>query len=264
MKIIDKIQKLLRHAESARQIGNIAEAEAFAAHVQTLLIQHKLDIATVERTMLDLEDPIEHRFVEGDEFGQRSKKRREGWTEGLACVIAENHFCRMAVTPNSNAITFFGRRSDIEITIFMFTYLSRLAAKFGQLELALAKFPYRKVKHRKPTANPTWRHQITGKKWVGDKRFLDSFHLGFRAAINWRYVEQRKAAETDQIQALVLGRSDNAVAEFAAQFTSPARKVKLAASHVDAQAVGWAKGQEVDLNLKGVRSSQPVAGLLQS
>jgi len=36
-KIIDRLRKLIRHERSAREIGNVAEAAAFAATIQALL-----------------------------------------------------------------------------------------------------------------------------------------------------------------------------------------------------------------------------------
>ena len=46
--VIDKLRKIMAHAASAREIGNLAEAEAFAAKAQELLLRHKLDMTEVE------------------------------------------------------------------------------------------------------------------------------------------------------------------------------------------------------------------------
>jgi len=40
--IKDKLRKLIAHEQSARAIGNVAEADAYARHVKTLLRRHGL------------------------------------------------------------------------------------------------------------------------------------------------------------------------------------------------------------------------------
>ena len=45
--IIDKLQKLLNHERSARTIGNVAEAEAFAAKISELLFEQRISPASV-------------------------------------------------------------------------------------------------------------------------------------------------------------------------------------------------------------------------
>ena len=47
--IIEKLRKLIAHEKSARSIGNIHEAEAFASRIQTLLDEHKLSMGEVEQ-----------------------------------------------------------------------------------------------------------------------------------------------------------------------------------------------------------------------
>ena len=53
--IIEKLRKLIAHEQSARTIGNIAEAEAFASKIQDLLTAHKLDMSEVDFQARDIE-----------------------------------------------------------------------------------------------------------------------------------------------------------------------------------------------------------------
>ena len=46
-RIIDKIKKLIKHERSARQVSTPEEAAAFAARIQQLCIQHKIDAETI-------------------------------------------------------------------------------------------------------------------------------------------------------------------------------------------------------------------------
>lgn len=46
--IIEKLRKLIAMEQSARSIGSLAEAEAFASKVQELLSKHKLEMSEIE------------------------------------------------------------------------------------------------------------------------------------------------------------------------------------------------------------------------
>jgi hypothetical protein len=49
-KILDKLGKIKAHMESAQEIGNEAEAQAFAAMLQSLLLKHKLEMTDIQYT----------------------------------------------------------------------------------------------------------------------------------------------------------------------------------------------------------------------
>lgn len=91
-KVIDKVQKLHAHAESAKKIGNEAEAQAFAAKVQELLTQYKLSMSDVEFARRDDEDPIDQAEVNLTKHGFRTKQVRIEWQEMLAAVIGRSSF----------------------------------------------------------------------------------------------------------------------------------------------------------------------------
>lgn len=46
--IIEKLRKLIRHERSAREIGSIAEAEAFAERIQSLCDEYNLSISEID------------------------------------------------------------------------------------------------------------------------------------------------------------------------------------------------------------------------
>jgi sugar phosphate isomerase/epimerase len=48
MKIIEKLKKLIRHEQSARTIGNLGEAENFAARIQELLDAYNLSLSDID------------------------------------------------------------------------------------------------------------------------------------------------------------------------------------------------------------------------
>jgi 1,6-anhydro-N-acetylmuramate kinase len=46
-KILEKLGKIKAHMESAQEIGNEAEAQAFASMLQNLLTKHKLEMTDI-------------------------------------------------------------------------------------------------------------------------------------------------------------------------------------------------------------------------
>ncbi len=121
-KLLDRIRKLHAKAESARAIGNDAEALAFAAGVQKMLAKYKLDMSELEMQTLDKVEPIGSTYVRSE-----GKSKRVAWAELLASVVARAHYCRILVIPNSDTIVLVGRPTDRQVAEFVFSTLRRTA-----------------------------------------------------------------------------------------------------------------------------------------
>ncbi len=124
--IIELLQKLINHERSARSIGNIAEAEAFAVKIQTLLTEHKLSMSEVEYQEQEKFDPIGNEVVGADQVGMKDG-RFEYWLGCLASAIAENFFCHALRFSASRKINFVGRNSDRAAAVEMYGHLVRTA-----------------------------------------------------------------------------------------------------------------------------------------
>lgn len=46
--VMELLAKLMRHEQSAREVGSLAEAEAFASKVQAMLTKHKLEMSEIK------------------------------------------------------------------------------------------------------------------------------------------------------------------------------------------------------------------------
>jgi len=57
-KILEKLGKIKAHMESAKEIGNEEEAQAFAAMLQNLLLKHKLEMTDVQYAREMQDEPI--------------------------------------------------------------------------------------------------------------------------------------------------------------------------------------------------------------
>jgi hypothetical protein len=243
-KIIDTIRKLQRHAESAASFGSRAEAEAFAARAQKLLLDYKLTQEAVDAADFEGSEIMGGCVLRPSQFGQKRSKRRVAWTEDLAQTVAEGHFCRAACLPGSNKIVFLGRRHDVEIAVYVFCRLARTSAKTARLELRETKLEYKQdgLSHL----------------WPGDKIFTDSFHLGFSAAILGRYKQQREQAEQVHAHALILHSEDAALKTFVSSFTNYHQARPLRRSEVEDTAMlqGFKAGNAVDLETPGLRGQR--------
>jgi hypothetical protein len=129
--IVDKLSKLLAHEESARALGSIEEAEAFAGKIQSLLTRHKLTMNDVAYAKQEKDDPIAGNYVKASSVGLDDKKSRSDWLENIAQVTAQICYCRMIVIRYSNAVVFVGRTSDTRNAKKLYAMLATTARKLS-------------------------------------------------------------------------------------------------------------------------------------
>lgn len=126
--ILEKVRKLFAHAESAGQLGNQAEAEAFAAKANALLVQHKIDAA-----LLRQEDDTPDELVDVTELGAKDvfgTALVAGWRSILLNGITKAHFCR-AIKTGRGMFTVVGAKSDREVALYLLEQLLRVAPKLA-------------------------------------------------------------------------------------------------------------------------------------
>lgn len=130
--IVEKLKKLIAHEQSARVIGNTAEAESFATKIQEMLVRHKLSMSEVECAAEDQTNPI------GTAVSPTKKTRVASWAGVLAWGIAQSFYCDHLVRDGhgrrKTEIAFIGRESDREAAAALFNYLYALG-----IEMAVAK-----------------------------------------------------------------------------------------------------------------------------
>src|ERR1017187_8732928 len=66
--VMEKLRKLIAHEESARSMGSLAEAEAFAGRIAEMLTQHRLERSDVE-VKAETAEPIGQDRVTAEEAG---------------------------------------------------------------------------------------------------------------------------------------------------------------------------------------------------
>lgn len=93
-KFLLKLKKLLEKAESAKELGNLEESEAFFGKISELLLKHNLEISDLN---FDLPQP-ENKIVSDLNSEERIEYGREviegiEWERTLMDIICKAHFC---------------------------------------------------------------------------------------------------------------------------------------------------------------------------
>lgn len=196
-KVIDLVRKLITHEKSARSIGNIKEAEAFADRIQKILDSHKLGMSEIDWTEREQGEPIawEHVSSKDPDFHYLGKRRY--WQIRLAKAIALCNTCTVILhRGHGNQLFFVGRTSDRELCKVLFLYLLNLAYDLNercvQQDRGEQKFKY------VCTLKPWQDYDINAfNTWM--RRYKASWFAGYSEAVserfNERYRESRRQAE---------------------------------------------------------------------
>jgi len=227
--LTEKLQKLIAHEKSARAIGNVEEAEAFAAKVAEILFKHNLSMSDVEVKEQEQTEPIGRECVQGN-------KGRTVWMEILASAVAKSCFCRWSIIKSTSTQIFIGRTSDREAAAALYGHLLGCATRMcnGQKRELRERNPYKDAYER----------AVWARKWGQD------FLAGFAGAVAQRLGAQQKQLEasSSSATALVL-RKNKALDEFmgAHYGGKRARACKLTVASKSAFLHGYAAGSAVNL-----------------
>lgn len=196
-KLLDKLQKLKRHAESAKAIGSEAEAQAFAEKIQNLLLEHDLSMSDIEFERMEAEEPIERNLVNFRQYDVKVKKIRCAWMERLASMVARANFCRIIVISGTSNFYLVGRREHRAVAEYMIVTLTRAIIDISKHEHGV--YSYECYKRDGNTS--------------GARGFKDSFITAFLMRLFERIEERKKTAGTSTSTALVRINKEDAAVE---------------------------------------------------
>lgn len=132
--IVEKLQMLKAKADSAKSIGELQEAEIFAAKVQELLLKYKLDMTEIEYHQKEENEPIVDKRFNFSDNDLKYRGRRVHWIETLAQCIAEAYQCRILVYRGTANFLFVGTKRDIELSEYMFITFYTVAERISKRE----------------------------------------------------------------------------------------------------------------------------------
>jgi len=192
--VIDKLQKLIAHERSARTVGNIAEAEAFAAKIQQLLTTHKLEMSEIEIQEREESEPVGEARASPVEAGWRRTGYRVEWQTSLASDIAKANGCQLLVLPGCNIVFFVGRDSDRNTAKTMFLYMLEMARNLAEIE-AVRCIEIERCKCYERWGLQEWRNMMG--TWM--KQFRESFAIGFAGAVGRRiYLQYQEMVQAER------------------------------------------------------------------
>jgi hypothetical protein len=242
--ITEKLSKLLAMEEGARAIGNLKEAEAFAAKVQEVLFKYNLSMSDIEVEQQERDEPVGKGRIDFLETGTRT-----AWVESLGAAAATICFCKMYVVLNSSVLFFAGRESDRAAAIALLGHLMGCAKSVCNKEAREARQsnPFKENAHGWPGDS-----RIVSERNKWNARWRASFLLGFGNAIYTRVMADRMvlAAESSKSGAMVV-RKEAAIAEWAK--TQKSKRPRSMVARVDTAAynAGVQAGQNTNLKARG-------------
>lgn len=242
--IIEKLQKLINHERSARDIGSAAEAETFAGHIQKLLTEHKLSMSEVEFEAQDIADPIGETMLHG------AKANLPVWKMYLAKSIAESLFCRNLGFKKSSSVSFIGRKSDCQTCADMYTYLVGLAKSLCKKDADAYMGGATIVKFKADVLAKGYASESMD-RWL--KKTRREFEKSFLLAYGWKILERlatNKQAIDPQAagQGLIL-RDTLAIDKYIEDNMSVENSVRRppVAGHAAGAAAGESRGDSISL-----------------
>lgn len=227
--IKEKLRKLIAKEESARELGNLAEAEAFAAGIQRLLLEYQLELSDLKT---DRPEEISRELVELKDLLGRNEA---SWIYDLYRVGAENNFC-MVIYPYRMSDPYLFLIGEPTSREFVHYFVHQLVSKLRAL------------------ARKSWSEYEGPEK---RNTFIRGFLAGAVVGIRQRLFTEREKVirNTPQANALVLTK-DLKVKQWVSQNMTVKKAKPSKTSSQDGWGKGFEAGNSVTIN-KGVKGTNP-------
>lgn len=235
-KVLDKVQKLKAHAESAEALGSEAEAQAFAALYQRLMLQHNLEMSDLEFASLDVEDPIERHEVDWERYAHK-KTTSQPWEVRLANLVMKAHNCRHIRFRGSNRFVIIGRKADAQVAEWMYVTLHRACQRIANDE----------------TARYRWQSYKKYGSTAAARGFKKSFVQGFIVRLNERLESTFQETVTTETALVRVNQMTKKLDEFMdTQGVVHTKSMMRPANHGEGYQRGRAAADRVDLTGKAI------------
>lgn len=224
LKVIERLKKLHNMATSAREVGNLAEADSFMEGVSKTLAKHNLDQSVLALDLRELTDPLDYEGCYG--ATKRGRDKPQEWIHDLAVSVAHAHFCAMNYHVASSYVWFYGRRSNVQTAKRMFLYLRDMAEREGmkawsrQIRTIKAAYGYRVQSE----TSINWYLS-----WLG----------GFADEVGRRYYQMRARVESDRGMSVVLVSVRKEANDYAKSNLGDPEKVKEETKEIQQSGSHW-------------------------
>lgn len=257
-KLLDKLVKMQDARDGEARLGNEAAAEAFAAAINRMLIEHELSPTDVDYARTRDDDPIVELSTDLSKYRIETRKVRVAWQETLARIVANAHLCTFLIHSGSNSIIFVGTRSHATVAEYVYGTLVPAAQK-------MCDAAYHDYGMESIAEFGKWKAREPG--------FRESWMAAFTERIRERFDEARRAAVA-QAAVDVPGGTSQALMRLDGQLirvrkyvddkfrgkASPLRRVS--AYHAEGRARGRVAADAVPIGRRGVTGSSSPRKLL--
>jgi len=256
----DKLKKLMDKAESAKQIGNLEEANSFASKVNDLLLKYNL-------SKKEISEHGQEPDVDGIEPDIEVRKAHSDWMSHLLNTLAEYNYCHVIFTSRKSdkeyKITIIGAPENVEVVAYLYDLLKYKFQDISKkqfterlrewqtvntytlshlLNLGIRQSDIKETKSGCTIKKP-WKYS---KKFPNRPKFFKSFYLGAIAGIRQKMREDKERGQqsemAEQINALVKV-NDSAIEKYVEKHFPDIKTAKSRAAKVDASA--YLKGMEI-------------------
>lgn len=228
-------------AESAKNLGNMHEAEAFALKVNDLLTKYNL-------SKFDVGEKKEKNPIDNQELKDITPAKNEGqWILDLYGVICRYNFGKMIIVNSHNRetgkpfkyATLFGTKDDLEVIRFLGEQLEHKIRFAG-------KSTYRNV----------------GSTVTKKNTFLRSFYMGAVDGISFKFMQLRDQQQKDNsmVTTLVVSRNKHIDEAINEKFSNLKKGKVRKQNKNDGTLLGFMAGKNMDIN-KGVGNGMESAKL---
>lgn len=249
-KIIDKLQKLIKQEQSARHIGNLAEAEAFATKIQEFLLNYQLSMSDIQIEYEAENESVDKEEIHPRDVGQQLGFGNISWQVSLLKNIALSNNCKNIVSRNSNIQYVVGMNTDRQIVIALYAYFVQLAQDICNLEFESHKL--------------TWEYpsqESTGKKrsytLIWKKSWLEGFADSVGNRLYLAYLKAIKEVEEDQQQGLIHLRDKEALSKKYIEDNTVSKKRSISSNkNYGAYQSGKEMGNKVSISGKNLEGQK--------
>lgn len=268
--IKEKLQKLMVKADSAKEIGNAAEAAAFSAKVNDLLTKYNLEMA-------DIEFSKEDEVIADDQKGLILLNKTGRWTSRLLSTLCNYNYCKCVYhtfgRSKEMCVTIIGKKENVEVVRFLYDILKSQLEKIAKNEWRLymkdIQLKILAARQEVLTESSKMTENMVKKPWkyfksvMNRQAFYKSFFLGAVVGVNERLESEMKKAEVtygEKVTALVRV-NDAQIERFIAEKFGKLGGFKKAKS-ISINSSVYEKGLEAGKNasmVKGVATGASVA-----
>lgn len=113
--LIERVKKLLAKAESAKELGNQAEAEAFAAGAQKMMLAYGIE---QEELRKHTGGKIQLKHIEVD-LEKYLARHESDWIEHLFGLLSKGNLCYAVLHRSSNKLSIMGQPHNLDLVLYI-------------------------------------------------------------------------------------------------------------------------------------------------